>query len=271
MSSTDHLQVLRKHVWQYHGGNKKVLGRLFALQEELAGKAGQLVMLVDHQRTSGSVDESPGSSIAGYITPDHVEEKVEADLTLAVLSDVDLCVGSTESTGLRTGKCVTGRPPRGNIAVQNGPLKLTEDQYWLLFGSSDGLDVIDDGCKQREHRIMVVAGNDGVLDWIRRSMSHIIPHHERHDWRDYIGYMVGALSPGMLSPSIQEMTEQSRENYLRHLRYLDTTLQKLGDDGGELAACNRIKLLQLLGLAEANGMAQHELVLHLGQRYPELT
>lgn len=267
-NDADSLKALREHVAQYHNGNKQGLGRMFALQEELTGKAGQFVMLVDCKKTGPSQRRMRRGPLTGdCITFDHVQEESEATLAVAILQEERLRLVTIEDSGLYTGKVAMGKAPDGPISVIDVPITFEALQYWILFGSDGGRSEYDDGHTNRQNTVEVVAGGANIVRWVMRCSSDRIRDYHKREWLEFI-YELMRKAEGRSDTKPKDAFAwfeclyrlSSRERGLS----MRGTSQKTIDE-------SRKDLKELLQQAELLGYGDDPYILDLKNQYPDLT
>jgi hypothetical protein len=264
----DSLAALRAHVAAYQNGDKRSLGRMFALQEQLTGMKGKFVMLADSWETGPSQKSMRRGPLTGdCITFDHVEEKFEATLAITLLTDERLRYVTTKDSGLYTGKVAIGKAPDGPITVSGGPLAFEDRQYFILFGSDSGRSEFDFGHKRKLHSVEVVAGETSIVRWIMRRSSDRIRGYHKREW---LGYAVKLMRMAEGGPEIAPQDESAWIDCLYSLGYRELSLSMHGSSQESIAS-SRAELGELLRQAESLGHGEDRYVQQLKRLYPELT
>ncbi|MFA5184977.1 MAG: hypothetical protein WC551_00625 [Patescibacteria group bacterium] len=187
-NDSDKLTALREYVKSHCDGDKKILGQMFALQEELTDKTGQFVLLLDHETSGPARTPMQRGPLCGDVLD--VEPPRETSTTkfsLSVLKGDTLRLGANESVGLNTGKVATGQLPDGKIEVSKDPLAFSESQHWIIFGLDGGKREYDDGYVYRCHVVEILVGTHQI---IRRFSSRSDGPYSS-DARLYLSYIVG--------------------------------------------------------------------------------
>ncbi|MDQ7814442.1 MAG: hypothetical protein RDU25_01370 [Patescibacteria group bacterium] len=266
------LEALRAHAARFHEGDKQCLGRLFALQEELTGKTGQCVLLVDHTMTGPSRrPRRRGPLTNECVTFDRVEERKETRLSIGVLTSEVLRLGTTISTGLHTDRIAVGQPPKGKIAVLDSPLTFDRDQYQILFGSGNGRREFDSFGRREIRLVEVVAGNTEILKWFDGTFSDIIPFHQRHDWLTHLFGLMHAIGcEKNAGPELAHRQDSQWKMVLASLSGFDDTLKEADTPNQKIRDVMKKLMREQLREAFLLGHAEDPVVLDILRRYPDL-
>ncbi len=267
MGDVENLLAIREHVKQYHNGDPKVLGRMFALQEQLLGRTGQLVMFVEHKAVGPSQRRMRLGPLCGdAVSFDHTPETRDTKLSVAILTDDRLHLDTTRACGLRTGEIAIGRPHNGAIGIAQGPLIFSEQQYYSLL-YHDGRLEQDFGGSHHQGIVEVIVGWDAIVRWVVQSFNDVIPHHYKREWLAYVVSLKRAAQ-GYLTARPQGMSEWI--DCLHGLCIRESNLS-LKDRSPDSIARDKTELKELLRRAEQLGYADDPYVVSLKRRYPELT